>query len=142
MLKFQISTQYALQMLGIMYEKKGALIRAADMAETIGTSYLYAIKILGILKDKGIVKSEQGCNGGYRMAQAPEKITIYDVVCAIDGEIVICSELSGEGDKRVGQYFVDLKGLITSNLKRESILSLFEKKIPAKENLVLKTAEM
>ncbi len=128
MLRFQASTQYALGMLGVMYKNKNGLTRATDMAEKIGTTYLYAIKILGMLKEKGIVCSEQGCNGGYRMAREPEKITVYDVVRAVDGELMLCADHVSPGYERIGKYFESLQGMIMLSLKRESVLSLFDER--------------
>lgn len=125
MLKFQTSTQYALQMLGLMYENRQMLTRATDLAEKIGKTYLYAVKVLGMLKEKGLVKSEQGCNGGYCLARDPEKISVYDVVCAVDNEVAICNDKMAFGDRRLKNYFTNLQEAMVLSLKRESILSLF-----------------
>jgi Rrf2 family protein len=50
--------------------------------------------ILVQLRQAGIVNSRRGADGGYRLAQAPEEITIADVIRAIDGP------LAGVGGER------------------------------------------
>ncbi|HYV15710.1 MAG TPA: Rrf2 family transcriptional regulator [Conexibacter sp.] len=50
--------------------------------------------ILVQLRQAGIVNSRRGADGGYRLAQAPEEITVADVIRAIDGP------LAGVGGER------------------------------------------
>ena len=55
--------------------------------------------ILGDLRHAGIVRSQRGARGGYRLARPLSAIPITDVVAAIDGPIALtaCVEGSGTG---------------------------------------------
>lgn len=60
--------------------------------EHISTSFGY--KILKRLETAGIVTSYRGVSGGYQLAKAPESITIYEVISAIDKNLVLSECLS------------------------------------------------
>lgn len=64
----------------------GAPPSARDMAEFQGLSPEYIGKIFTKLEKAGIVASEEGIRGGYRLARAPERISALDVVDALEGE--------------------------------------------------------
>ena len=54
-------------------------------------------KLLKQLAQAGLVASSRGINGGYRLARAPERITIADIVTAMEGPIGMteCSAHAG-----------------------------------------------
>ena len=55
------------------------------------------IELLKQLAQAGLVVSTRGINGGYRLARVPEKITIADIVTAMEGPIGMteCSAHAG-----------------------------------------------
>ena len=55
----------------------------------MGLSSLYTAKVLGKLKESKVVRSEQGCYGGYRMASPAEKVSVYEVFIAMEGDFVL-----------------------------------------------------
>ena len=65
---------------------------ASSLEKEIAVSGKYIEKIMRMLSAKGIVRAERGVSGGYRLARAPEKITIGDVARALEDnmEIVDC----------------------------------------------------
>ena len=56
-------------------------------------------KILKALVHHGILVSERGSRGGYRLARHPEHVSVADIICALDGPIALtdCSDLVGGG---------------------------------------------
>jgi Rrf2 family protein len=44
-------------------------------------------KILQALSHNGLLKSSKGINGGFSLALTPEKITVYDVMKAFQGDL-------------------------------------------------------
>lgn len=44
--------------------------------------------ILGELRHSGLVRSQRGAEGGFRLARDPSKITIADVIRAVEGPLV------------------------------------------------------
>ena len=57
---------------------------AADLAHAIGAPPNYLGKLLRDLADAGLVASQKGKGGGFRLAHAPESISVFDVVEPID----------------------------------------------------------
>jgi len=54
--------------------------------EKISAKYLE--RIFSKLKKANLVKSEKGISGGYLLARKAEKITVFDIVNALEGDIV------------------------------------------------------
>ncbi|QNK02522.1 RrF2 family transcriptional regulator [Dyella telluris] len=69
-----------------------------DLAEMQGVSVDYAAKLFTRLAKAGIVESTEGVRGGFKLARPPEKITVQDVVEAIDGDkgLFDCREVRGQ----------------------------------------------
>lgn len=60
-----------------------------DIAEAYGIPVPLLSKILQRLARNGFLKSEQGTNGGYRLARGARFITALQVIRAIDGPIIL-----------------------------------------------------
>lgn len=95
-MKFQLATDYAIRILCCLYENDNRLLTAAQLSEELGITYLYFMKLTGILRQAGLVRSVQGCNGGYQLARNAEKASVYDVVKVIEGDIRINRCLEGD----------------------------------------------
>lgn len=65
---------------------------SADIAEHAGTNPVVVRRVLGRLREAGLLTSEKGHAGGWRLAHAPEKITLADVYLALDERIVASGE--------------------------------------------------
>ena len=64
---------------------------AKDIADAYGIPVPLLSKILQQLARGGFLKSEQGTNGGYRLARDPQFMTALEVIRAIDGPIILTS---------------------------------------------------
>jgi Rrf2 family iron-sulfur cluster assembly transcriptional regulator len=60
-----------------------------DIALRTGLPQPYLEQILLALKGAGLVRSKRGVGGGYVLARPPEKLTLGQVVAAVDGPIVV-----------------------------------------------------
>jgi len=58
-----------------------------EIAQREGLTQQYAGKIFRILAKAGLVESERGRNGGYRLRKRPEEITASEVLSALGGRI-------------------------------------------------------
>ncbi|KEZ04700.1 transcriptional regulator [Burkholderia sp. MSh2] len=63
---------------------RGASVR--DLAELQGVSGEYLAKLFTKLAKAGIVTATEGVRGGFTLARAADRITVLDVVEAIDGD--------------------------------------------------------
>ena len=62
----------------------GSYAGAGAIAEKIGAGQNYLGKLLQSLIDQGLVTSQKGLGGGFRLTRKPQEITLYDVVEPID----------------------------------------------------------
>lgn len=59
---------------------------AKDLAELQGIPGEYVAKLFTKLNKAGLVTASEGVKGGFALARRPERITVRDVVDAVDGE--------------------------------------------------------
>ncbi len=59
--------------------------RLQEIAGAIGSPEAFTAKILQQLVRKKLLQSVKGPNGGFDLMQHPERITLYEIVEAIDG---------------------------------------------------------
>ncbi len=62
-------------------------IKAERVANAQGIPLNFLENILGELRQAGIVRSHRGAEGGFRLAKAPEKISVADVIRAVEGPL-------------------------------------------------------
>ncbi|MCL6091566.1 MAG: Rrf2 family transcriptional regulator [Actinobacteria bacterium] len=60
-----------------------------DIALRTGLPQPYLEQILLALKGAGLVRSKRGVGGGYVLARPPDKLTLGQVVAAVDGPIAL-----------------------------------------------------
>lgn len=75
------------------------VLSASALAEYHGVSPSYLLKHLQALSSAGILHTVPGPKGGYRLGKAPEKITILDIVLAVEGHgfAFRCNEIRKRG---------------------------------------------
>jgi Rrf2 family protein len=66
-------------------------ISAKELADCCGIPLPILSKLLQKLTKSGFLTAEYGTNGGYRLAVDPAKISILEVIRAIDGPIVLAN---------------------------------------------------
>ncbi len=79
--------EYGLHCLLFLVNPAGAapLASARDLAELQGIPADYTAKLFTKLQKAGLVVATEGVKGGFRLARAPEDISVLEVVEAIDG---------------------------------------------------------
>lgn len=90
MIKLSAKVRYATRIviyLAMRDEKHPA--RKQDIAEAEDISADYVEQILIKLKTLGLVQSLRGTKGGFVLARNPAKISVADVIKAVDGSIAI-----------------------------------------------------
>ena len=71
---------------------------AKELAETYHIPVPMLAKVLQKLVRDGFLVSEQGTNGGYRLARDPETMTALDVIRAIDGPVILTNCFTSHGE--------------------------------------------
>lgn len=81
---FSTATGYALQTLAALPEDESYYL-AKNLAKQLNLPGPYLAKILQNLVQAGILESVRGPKGGFRLAKAPEHVTVGEVVLALEG---------------------------------------------------------
>jgi Rrf2 family protein len=84
--------------------RPGSVLPAAALAEFHGVSPSYLLKQLQVLSRAGILAPVPGPNGGYRLAKAADKVTLLDLVLAVEGSepAFRCTEIRQRGPNPLG----------------------------------------
>jgi Rrf2 family protein len=62
-------------------------VKAEAIANAQGIPLNFLENILGELRHAGIVRSHRGADGGFRLAKAPGKVTVADIIRAVEGPL-------------------------------------------------------
>jgi Rrf2 family protein len=62
---------------------------AREIAEEYGIPLELMAKVLQRLVRRGLLTSHQGTRGGYHLSRLPERISVADVIQAIDGPVTV-----------------------------------------------------
>ena len=89
MLKLTKKADYGLIALRHLATRKAGSASAKDIADAYRIPLPLLSKVLQKLVRAGLLMSEQGTNGGYRLSRAPQEITALEVIRAIDGPIIL-----------------------------------------------------
>lgn len=85
MLPISRSSEYAIRALTYMAQQPVASFSLArDMARVLGIPAPFLGKVLQPLVMRGILHSQRGRKGGFRLAAAPGEISLYQIVDAIE----------------------------------------------------------
>ena len=97
-MKFSTKTTYGLRaMINLTKNSQRDSISLATIAKSEGISQKYLERLFSELKKAKLIKSEKGVSGGYKLSKNPSKITVYDIVKALEGEITLFHCLSAGG---------------------------------------------
>ena len=119
----------ALHTLGHMASEPDRLRTSSDIATHAGTNPVVVRRVLGKLREAGLLISEKGHAGGWRLARAPQSITLADVYLALDETLVAgepptmehaCS-LEHNLHKRVSEVLNDVERTLIARLRETSI---------------------
>ena len=88
-MKLTYASSYALHALAEMSgQEKGSPPAAShNTAQARGIPDRFLLKILGALARAGVLHSKKGPGGGYHLARSPDKITLLEVIEAVDGRL-------------------------------------------------------
>lgn len=82
------STGYALLAVGyIVQHKDEKIVLSQDISKKYNIPLEYLLKILQQLVRAGVLRSKRGPHGGFSLAKTPNKITILQIVEAVDGPL-------------------------------------------------------
>jgi len=100
----------------------GATMPGAALAAQFGLSASYLLKHLNALAGAGILESVPGPAGGYRLARPAERISLLDIVLAVEGPrpAFRCGEIRRNGPVKLpGSAYAKPCGINAAMLRAE-----------------------
>jgi Rrf2 family transcriptional regulator, iron-sulfur cluster assembly transcription factor len=94
--------EYAIR--GIIYlarQQPGKISLVSEIAEAVGAPQTFLAKIFQNFAKQGIVQSFRGTGGGFTLGRSSSKITLREVVEAVEGPIIPNRCLTGKGGCRM-----------------------------------------
>ena len=85
-LRISAKGRYALAAMMNMAQhyESGDYITVISISEKLGISKIYLEQVFSLLKRDGLVTSVKGAAGGYLLKRKPDKITVLDVLSAVE----------------------------------------------------------
>jgi Rrf2 family protein len=96
-MQFSKKVDYGLFLLLTLLKGTGGITSLRRIADENHISFYFLQKIALQLREAGLIKSERGKLGGYRLKRPPEKITVKDVIEALEGPIAVTQCLPQSG---------------------------------------------
>ncbi len=99
MLSISSKTRYGIAAMLALAESYGSgLLQIKDISSRCNIPHQYLEQIFNRLGKTGVIKSTRGKNGGYELANAPQRVTVLDIVNALEGEIEFVPKSSEQTD--------------------------------------------
>ncbi|MCX7788742.1 MAG: Rrf2 family transcriptional regulator [Spirochaetes bacterium] len=104
-MKLSTRTRYGLRfMYQLALQYNQGPIQLSEIAKTENVSEKYLGQIVIHLRATKLIQSHRGAQGGYFLAKPPNRITVYEVVQALEGDVSVvgCTE-NPESCERSGE---------------------------------------
>ena len=128
-MKLSTRTRYGLRILEQLAEHVAAktAVKGRDIVGEQGITEPYMEQIMIALRQDGMVKTERGRHGGYRLNKKPEEITLLNVIELFEGPLNLV-ECTGDPAKcerfRICKTVVAWKMLATSVRRQAAAITL------------------
>lgn len=125
-MKFSTRSSYGLRAVAhLASQKQGKSLSLSNIAKFENISLKYLERIFAGLKKAGLIESEKGASGGYKLAKNASEISVFDVIEALEGpeqsfhcvagkEKIYCSQDCRCSATRI---LIDIQTAINSTLK-------------------------
>jgi Rrf2 family protein len=110
MLALTRKTDYALIALTHLAQEAGGCISAREIATRYRIPLPLLMNILKVLTNQGLARSARGPRGGYSLALPPDRITLNDVIRAVEGPVQLVQCVVHDGAERDARGDCELTG--------------------------------
>ena len=108
-------------------------VKRKDIALKEGISSSYLENILLVLRNRKIVETARGVNGGYELCRPPSVVSAYEIISALEGPVTIVDCVDEpEGCRKSGRcvtrgVWVELAGSIRASLEKITLQELLDR---------------
>ncbi|MBY4678866.1 SUF system Fe-S cluster assembly regulator [Marinobacterium arenosum] len=141
MLRVSKLTDYGTVVLARMAREPERTFSAAALAEAVALPVSTVRKLLKVLTRHGLLNSCRGQQGGYQLARPPQRISLADIIEALEGPLGLteCSFQHGlcqlEARCHIRSQWQDVNQVIYGALARVSLVELLAK--PSNKSIAL-----
>jgi len=98
MFKLNRMTDYAIVVLGALAHRHGETLATAQLAQLTGLNQPTVAKVAKTLMAAGLLDTQRGVNGGYRLSRQAAAISLVQIVEAMEGPIAVNDCVDGAQD--------------------------------------------
>jgi len=110
-----------------------APVKRKDIARKEGISSSYLENILLVLRNRKIVETARGVNGGYVLCRPPSAVSVLEIVSALEGPLAIVDCVDDpDGCRKAGRcvtraVWCELAGTIRASLTKITLQELLDR---------------
>ncbi len=141
-MRVSAKSDYALRaLIEISNQADGETISAEEIGKLQDIPHGFLQAILADLRRSGMVMSQRGQSGGWRMAQDPGTVTVADVIRAVDGPLVSVYGLRpeavtyNEAAEVLQHVWIAARSSLRDVFERVTIRALVERDLPREVTL-------
>ncbi len=118
MVRISKLTDYGVLMMSQLARKPGAVMSAYELAEKLSLPVPTVSKTLKCLTQNGLLTSQRGPSGGYKLSRAPDSITLLEIIDAFEGPLALTecsakdSECAIEVDCRLRNQWISINRFV------------------------------
>ncbi len=102
-MRFSTKGDYGLAlMVGLARRHGRGSTAVRTLSQTEHVPYAYAEQLIGRLKRRRLLKSVRGSQGGYQLVREPNKITVGDIIQALEDDNLVACQRPGVTCPRQG----------------------------------------
>ena len=117
-MKLSTKGRYGLRaMLDLAEHEEYGAVSIASIAERQNLSESYLEQLIRKLRDAGLVKSLRGAGGGYILDRSAARISVGDVLRALEGDLAAVS-CTGDGDEPCGNADACISRIVWEKINR------------------------
>ena len=138
MTKLNRKIEYSLMALKYIQERQSSnKVTAKEVSDSVHAPFDVIARVMQMMAQKGLLASEQGATGGYRLNQDLKEISLFQLVEIIEGPTALVKCITEDGSCDIGTTCNIASPIKSLNNK----LNLFFKNIPLSELLVERTED-
>ena len=139
-MRVSAKVDYALRACAELADAGGGPVKGDRLAQAQQIPVKFLENILLDLKHAGLVQSQRGAEGGYWLAQPPERIAVADVIRAVEGPIANVRGMRPEQVEYSGpaaalrEVWIAVRANLRSVLETTSLADLASGELPDEVN--------
>jgi Rrf2 family cysteine metabolism transcriptional repressor len=118
--KISVKVDYACRVMAELarLDGSGTLAQIDHLARAEAVPANFLAQILGRLRTHGLITSRRGNLGGYKLSRAPDEISLYDIMVAVEGDCLgLSGNFSGQSGRRLKQVWTEVRATLIDKVK-------------------------